>query len=139
MKRLLDAAFAAVWLAGVAYVAWSETRPDGYLVHVRGIREPQPYSVQRVVVLSALMAAHACGFWALARVWLRRSSMGGVLAAQALTLGVWVAALLLQGVMAMHAPPALAGYLLWLMSLGPVLLCLALAVLTGRGLTARRA
>ena len=128
MNRTFSWVFVATWVVGVVLVAWSETQPDGYLIHVRGISAPQPYSVGRVLALSAVMAVLTAGFWALARLWTRSATFAVILGAQAATLGAWVVVAAAGVLFSMHAPPAVFAVLQWLLLLGAVLLGLAFAM-----------
>lgn len=123
----------AVWVLGVAIVAWFGRLPNPYLEHVRQIPPPHPYPVEGVLWVIFLLTVQTIIVTGLLRLSTYNRSWGRALMA----LLVSMAFLCFAAMAAMHAPPYLVAYLWWL--LGVAVMVAALFVWSGIGAFRSRA
>lgn len=103
---------ALFWLTGVVLAVLAGFEPDPYLTHVRHLPAPHPYPTNAAVVVVVLMTVHA---GSLAVIWRnslhvrswKRATVAVCLCAAFLPIGV---------LMALHAPPPVSVYLMWLLA-----------------------
>ncbi|PXX39708.1 hypothetical protein [Undibacterium pigrum] len=118
---------AAIYLVMAALLLWAGTQPDGYLINVRHIIEPQPYPVSPVLIaLLMLVVPYAMFAWALrSHSWTRVWKLLLCFIAD-------VTLIVLTGITMMHAPPYHAYFLLAVLLL-TLLVLLTLLLFTSLG------
>lgn len=100
-----------VWLAGAVLAVLAGFEPDPYLTHVRHLPAPHPYPTNAAVAVVVLMTVHAGLLWPIWRSWPEVLSWRRA----AVALCVCAAFLAIGALMALHAPPPISAYLMWLL------------------------
>jgi hypothetical protein len=121
--RLHVLGLCAFWLVGAAVIVWSGTRPNYYLLHVRGLAGPLPYPWHGVALVLAIQATEAIALLAILRPRTCHRSWKRALTATFLSLalcGLFFMTL-------MHAPPYVVFHWWWLVS--AFLVCATLLIL----------
>ena len=100
-----------VWLAGAVLAVLAGFEPDPYLTHVRQMPAPHPYPTNATAAVLVLMTMHAGLLAAIYRRWQQ------ILSWRRATVALCICAAFLPAgaMMALHAPPPVSVYLVWLL------------------------
>lgn len=107
---------------GVAAVAWAGTRPDDYLLHVRGIPLPHPYPWKGVLQWAVVALIEATAFVAVLRSFKNQAAACLVCSVVAACAALSIA------LVAMHQPAYFIAHLWWLVANLVVFLAVAIKV-----------
>ena len=105
-------ALPASWALGIIAVVLAGFRTDPYLEHVREIPPPHPYPGSTVLWIAAFITIQSAVAIAVLRPWSYHRSWGRAGVAATTSFGFLVLGIFTS----MHAPPAHAIYLLWLLA-----------------------